>query len=922
MSRPRRTARRAAALAAVGACVAALALAGCSPAPTPTPTASPTPSPTPTATPTPTPTPIPAAYAVAYGGASFVGADDGLVEVVFALNVANTGEAAGVSVPVLFAANDGEAEPAGRIERLPGGETTEIAVERALPPGGHRVTFSVGESQHTEDVVVQAADVSVELLPDYASDDDGVTTFEARIANTGNAPAEDVTLAAEWTPRTGEHGAPGSIERAAVIEQIAPGGSETIAVRLPIPAGAYDLSLTAATASLEAVADDNAASDAVEVEYVRLVAVIETARTTGYDHDGNGVVEVSLFVMNDGVSPSGSLPVGVRCADGQAAVCDTDARLPSISPGGDARAEFTLALPQGDTTLAAYAGAPDDGYLWGARNTASRNVAVPHKPATDFVVRATAAVLGYQQNGVADVALALSFRNEGYRPAQDFPSLRAECSLHGEPVDGCGSALSGIVLPDGFGPVEGELRFSAPMGAALRVVLSDGAVSESVSVPERILGVDRSVWECFSDRPARNPTRENDFLGGCGGWTTEDVRKWPQDEPVRVWADPSGDEFYIDVLYETLDRLAPLLNLDFVWVDTAEDAALKAYVGMPRSRSTSVGFPEYCADAAGCAGPEAFDNGRITSASMSVWLNRSIRDAGALRAEIEHVTLHEALHAITDMSHRPTASSAMSVNAALRLASLSESDVALLRLHAHPLVRPGMTMAQVEDLIVFADELLDPPQDAAEEEEDDAVRIAERAYAAMIEAGSVRFRARGGWPGSGCDYTFSGFHETGRFDSGYPSVVHFDNNAASVFLLYDRETGWTGWREIVGEWRESTTSQVYDVTNWRLGLTDPVELLLNVITYAEPGELSVERPSGRVIRLDGTLHGVPAPSWASGLALRVSITMHAETHHISNYEQRWQFDTNGSSCSRYDVDATEGKYGEPINLPAAIGASS
>ena len=43
-------------------------------------------------------------------------------------------------------------------------------------------------------------------------------------------------------------------------------------------------------------------------------------------------------------------------------------------------------------------------------------------------------------------------------------------------------------------------------------------------------------------------------------------------------------------------------------------------------------------------------------------------------------------------------------------AELSPTDEALLRLHGHDLVEPGMTWAEIERLVVFSDDLLDPQQ--------------------------------------------------------------------------------------------------------------------------------------------------------------------------------------------------------------------
>ena len=299
---------------------------------------------------------------------------------------------------------------------------------------------------------------------------------------------------------------------------------------------------------------------------------------------------------------------------------------------------------------------------------------------------------------------------------------------------------------------------------------------------------------------------------------------------------------------------------------------------------------------------------------MSVWLN-SPQGAPLTENEIAHATLHEALHALTAMHHRPAASSVMSVNAALRLPGLSDSDEALLRLHAHPLVQPGMTMPEVERLIVFADELLDPPPAATR---NDGIQLAERAYAALLDAGSARFDIRGGWPDRGCERTFSGSHAIGRLARGYPSLVRFDGRPGDIVLAHSEAGGWQGWHRTSGGWKRGSLAQVYEATPWRLAFADPVEMLLNVIAHADPGDINITRPQGTV-ELNATLRYVPMLEWASGVTLRVGITLDSDTHRISAYDTHWDFDAPESTiCTRYEVRATNGEYGVPVELPAAI----
>ena len=256
---------------------------------------------------------------------------------------------------------------------------------------------------------------------------------------------------------------------------------------------------------------------------------------------------------------------------------------------------------------------------------------------------------------------------------------------------------------------------------------------------------------------------------------------------------------------------------------------------------------------------------------MSVWLDTRMRSPGEIRVEVEYVTLHEALHALAAMHHRPSPISVMSVHSALRLREMTDSDEALLRLYAHPLVRPGMTMEEVEELIVFANDLRDPPPAAAEE---NSVRIAERAYAALLEADSARFRVRGGWGGqSGCrDATFNGRYAIGDLGYGFPAVVRLDSNSRGFIFRYSESVGWRYWRQRASEWRGTSISAISDVTNWRNGFTDPADMLINVISYADPGAIEVTRPSPGEATLKVTLTGVEAlqPSWARSVTLRIS----------------------------------------------------
>ena len=109
-------------------------------------------------------------------------------------------------------------------------------------------------------------------------------------------------------------------------------------------------------------------------------------------------------------------------------------------------------------------------------------------------------------------------------------------------------------LEDGFGPESTHFVLRLPMGrTALELDYGgDESLTLDVEVPERILGIERDVWECYSHRPPEHVANAfQDDNDGCGGWGPETVEKWLNDVPVKVWA--AGDDRYIEVLEEVLD---------------------------------------------------------------------------------------------------------------------------------------------------------------------------------------------------------------------------------------------------------------------------------------------------------------------------------------------------------------------------------
>ena len=146
---------------------------------------------------------------------------------------------------------------------------------------------------------------------------------------------------------------------------------------------------------------------------------------------------------------------------------------------------------------------------------------VPEHPATRLALEVEASPRDeYWSDGTANVDVAFSLRNEGYAPFEGEQTVNVVCLREEQIVEGCGGEAT-VSLEDGFGPSVAEpLMLRMPMGATLLEAEygAEEAGGFEVTVPERILGVEREVWECFSDRPGSGADNE-----GCGGWFSETI---------------------------------------------------------------------------------------------------------------------------------------------------------------------------------------------------------------------------------------------------------------------------------------------------------------------------------------------------------------------------------------------------------------
>ena len=121
-------------------------------------------------------------------------------------------------------------------------------------------------------------------------------------------------------------------------------------------------------------------------------------------------------------------------------------------------------------------------------------------PSVDLVLDAHAKVTGYWSDGTADVEITMSLRNEGDLGAVEPQPLGVTCLQDGDAIEGCGLQTN-VSLPGGFRAVTETLTLRVPAEneSFLFSYGETGTLTQAFNIPERILGIDRDFWECFSD---------------------------------------------------------------------------------------------------------------------------------------------------------------------------------------------------------------------------------------------------------------------------------------------------------------------------------------------------------------------------------------------------------------------------------------
>ena len=537
-------------------------------------------------------------------------------------------------------------------------------------------------------------------------------------------------------------------------------------------------------------------------------------------------------------------------------------------------------------------------------------------PSVQLVLEAEGSVVGYWSDGTANVEVLVSLRNEGNLRAEGTQPIAVTCRHGDEVLTGCGLASS-VTLANGFGSTDTALSFRVPMGDVSFEISYDGGKTEilNIEVPERIVGVNRDVWKCFSDTSKVNTVWEKDEGIGCGAWPREFIQKWDQGSPIRVWT--KGPESFIAEFKDVLAALSRVLGLEFEWVDGVHRADITAYVGLTIDEVYALGFG--CdQEAGGCAIARKNIN-RISSARIIVY--HLYPEQGTTYKDLEdwykqhivHVMIHEAVHALTDMHHRTDLLSVMDAET-FRLPTLSPMDEALLRIHGNPLVKYGMKISEIEPLVVFDDELLDPLHNPALTQ----WKLLSNAYLTLREATSAQFTVQTAYPDCSSQSDLVAY-KVGNLTGGRPYFgwTEIESNKSQGYLLRAHSGVAEYWMNTPSGWKAEDTETFFkDWPSLREDLIDPHHMLESILRYADlkTADISFQPDGKATLKFQVDPSANPLLSFVE--QLQVTMLIDQETFALSKYNMVWKL--KEGPCRTYSVEATSNRYNIEFQFPEAV----
>ena len=561
--------------------------------------------------------------------------------------VKNTGDADFSSVQrVDYQIDGGDAQLTYIITSLPAGGSLSFTFHFDLQPGDHTIRLILGDAETSQTVSVAGADIAVDIAQ-HRFVTGGNVEFDILITNSGSLTANDLTLTATWMNSDSK------VEEIQTydgdIPSLSPQGETTVTLPIQVSPGSYDFAFTATTSTIDSDRTNNSTQLPLDVEFIDLRVHVLSTESLGWDGEGKSFMSIMVEIENAGLDDSNTFYVGIECEDHLTTDCETSTQSDPIPAGEQSETELRIWLPIGNISTRIFAVEDEDTFRWGDSNAIDATITTPPAPELTWtLVRISQPfVAGYWSDGTANVELDLTLANNG----TDEPyTVTFECTHNDAVIADCGSNITGDFETNTH-PAIAQPILRLPQGETTITIDygTEEVKSATAIVPERIVGVDREVWDCFSDTsnvyPGYEENEDDDsFQGiGCAGWRRDRVIKWPVGEAIQLWS--HGNDLYLEILDEVLNYVGSLLNVTFETVETKDEARLTVHTGVAREDADFTGL-EDCVDFGGCADTRFDEKGQITSSNIAIWFTDT-EDDKRREGYIRSATLHELLHALT-----------------------------------------------------------------------------------------------------------------------------------------------------------------------------------------------------------------------------------------------------------------------------------
>ncbi len=814
------------------------------------------------------------------------------------------------TVRVDYQVDGGEPSLVFIVNELAAEEIARFQFRFELTPGQRQLGIVIGDIVHMTNIRVTGSDLDLEIT-DQRVKRGGIVELDYKIENIGDRDADTVSLQGRWENL--DDGTAGDVDFGLLYDTLAGSDSNVGYAQFNLVPGSYRLHLTASTPTVEYGFDNNTSTTDYDVEFVDLKLHLASTEVIRWHAEGRGLMKMSVEVVNLGVDDSGVVIIGIECID---ETCSASKLTESIAAGGTSINEIEVWMPIGENTATLYIGANEDDFRWGAENVIEETIQVPHPPPLEWSLSAVsnAQDIRYWSDGSANVVFETTMVNTGSDLVTGDALVSIECTKSDEVLEDCGGEYM-IELDPSQHPNATRHTVKVPAGTTTLTFShrDEPPLTTSAKVPERILGVERDIWECFSDTSNHGMETSDDAGVGCAAWRNDYIAKWPVAEPIKVWK--TGDEDYKAIFDQVLQDIGPVLNMEFETTVTKSQADLIAYLGLPRAETRLDELK--CNQAAGCALFDIASDGSIVAAEMVVWPPITVNDKVGRDHLIYSVALHELMHVLTGMLHRHDDRTSVMSYDSLDYLTLGEQDKALLHIASHPLVEPGMRFGEIRELIVFADELLDPPMKSELSVEE----ILRRTHARLMDDGSAIFEIRGGWPGCHRRFDWSQY-EIGGIRPRAPKWVHFKNDRIRYYMIRTPapRSSLQYWFEIAGEWREASVAAVPRFTSFRDSFSNPLALLSSINIYGEDSDTKIVSREDDVLKFEALLDGGDVrTSWSKKTTVNVEMEVDTSEFKILSYKMYWSFDPHEVGvCEDYQVEAKNVDYGSEFVFPTAI----